>query len=382
MNNELNIPKKIKVGYQKRTDTYTGSLAYVIYYDNKGVLRKEKSWDGWRDHKIDPQEFDNVPTDGFVLNKGVGGARHSYGWNARNEYIRVYDPRGFEFEISVANLLFILQECSAIKGKGLEGEFLYAWNGTELVLLPVCCQEYQESVNYRTLQAKKITSKEVIPGCSFKTKDKQEVMYLGKFTWSDPQEKDRYLYGSKFVGKKKHVFLILGNIKNNETDWYKPTAIEKQRKKYWLQDGFTKLAECTSDKPIPQFADAFEELSNSVFVSKPVKLETSDASFNLDYLSYCRGLPIFIIMNEEVLIGSVEYVEGSTRRYSYYGSNRNDSKYKVICGHAARIKDNEYVEYKLAKDVVMDNLSEMEVKAMAKNVFVECENGKKYKVEK
>ncbi len=37
------IPSKIKVGFQERSDTYTGKLAYIIYYDNKGVLRKERS---------------------------------------------------------------------------------------------------------------------------------------------------------------------------------------------------------------------------------------------------------------------------------------------------------------------------------------------------
>ena len=40
---QLMIPDRIKVGYQKRDDTYTKRLAYVIYYDHKGVLRKEKS---------------------------------------------------------------------------------------------------------------------------------------------------------------------------------------------------------------------------------------------------------------------------------------------------------------------------------------------------
>ena len=62
------IPKKIKVGYQDRSDTYTGKLAYVIYYDEKNKLRKEKSWNGWRDNTIDPNDFDNEPTRGFVLN--------------------------------------------------------------------------------------------------------------------------------------------------------------------------------------------------------------------------------------------------------------------------------------------------------------------------
>jgi hypothetical protein len=41
------------------------------------------------------------------------------------QHIVVYDPRGFEFEISIPNLLYILQECTSTKGKGLDGEFVY-----------------------------------------------------------------------------------------------------------------------------------------------------------------------------------------------------------------------------------------------------------------
>src|SRR5882757_9030872 len=121
MNNQLFIPSKIKVGYQEREDTYTKRLAYIIYYDNKGVLRKETSWRGWIDkgndgykwmyengksenrffpEKVrDPlptHDFDNAPTEGFVLNKKAGG--YSTGWNHRATYCRVWDPRGFEFE--------------------------------------------------------------------------------------------------------------------------------------------------------------------------------------------------------------------------------------------------------------------------------------------
>ena len=58
MSNAVYIPKKINVGYQKRDDTYTKRLAYVIYYDHKGKLRKETSWNSWRDHKIPNEEFD------------------------------------------------------------------------------------------------------------------------------------------------------------------------------------------------------------------------------------------------------------------------------------------------------------------------------------
>ncbi len=116
---DFNVPPKISIGFQNRSDTYTGKLGFVVRTSKNGKISSEKSWNGWRDDKIKPLVVDNEPTEGFVLNKGVGGARNSYSWNARNEYIRVYDPRGFEFEITVPNLLFILQECSAIKGKDL-----------------------------------------------------------------------------------------------------------------------------------------------------------------------------------------------------------------------------------------------------------------------
>lgn len=48
---QLFIPEKIKIGFQNRQGTYTGKLAYVIYFDKKGVLRKETSWQSWRDEK-------------------------------------------------------------------------------------------------------------------------------------------------------------------------------------------------------------------------------------------------------------------------------------------------------------------------------------------
>jgi hypothetical protein len=103
--NPLIIPEKLHVGFKTRKDTYTGKLAFVIRSDSTGKKRCENSWNGWRDHKIPVEDFDNEPTSGFVLNNKVGDYRE--GWNGRKAWIRIYDPRGFEFEIKVENLLFI-----------------------------------------------------------------------------------------------------------------------------------------------------------------------------------------------------------------------------------------------------------------------------------
>ena len=180
MNNNINMPKKIKIGFQKRSDTYTGKLAYIIYYDNKGKLRKEPSWNNWRDSKIKPIEYDNTPTEGFVLNKKVGGYR--CGWDSRKTYTRVYDPRGFEFEISIENLIYILEHTSSIKGKGLEGEFVYCWSGKDLVLLPCGSSDYEEirDFNNKRVKNRRFKESDMVIGGTYLNKDNKPSIYMGR----------------------------------------------------------------------------------------------------------------------------------------------------------------------------------------------------------
>jgi len=169
MNTTLFIPKKCKVGFNKREDCFSKKLGYVIAQDGK-KWRKENSWNGWIEKPGDPLkgrsyvngewvenkgkhgddmqpfEFSNVPTEGFVLNKKVGG--YKSGWDMRQTYSRIFDPRGFEFEISVQNLLYILEHCNSVRGKALEGEFVYSWDGKDLVLLPAHSPDYQSSLDF------------------------------------------------------------------------------------------------------------------------------------------------------------------------------------------------------------------------------------------
>lgn len=197
---KLNIPERITVGFQKRNDTYTKKLAYVTYYRKKGSnveIAKENSWRGWIREKDYPiEDYDNKPTEGFVLNKNVGGT--CSGWNHRNPYCRVYDPRGFEFEISFENLLFILQECDCQKGKGLSGEFVYAWDGKDLVLLPTSSSDYSESKKHKD-SLEKITSKNIEVGSSYRGKEFDEMIYLGRkrmayIRWADGNKGGGYKY--------------------------------------------------------------------------------------------------------------------------------------------------------------------------------------------
>lgn len=182
MNKNIFIPEKLKVGFQERTDTYTKKLGYVIYQKDK-KWRKEPSWNNWRNKDIPHIEIDNKPTEGFVLNKKVGGVK--YDWNYRDAYCRVYHPEGFEFEISIPNLLYILQNTNSIKGKGLEGKLIFGWEGTELVLIPEQSPEYQDMLNFTDLQKEVVKKANLIKGGIYLDNNNQEVTYINyDFTYS------------------------------------------------------------------------------------------------------------------------------------------------------------------------------------------------------
>lgn len=210
MNNaQLLIPQELTIGFQNRKDTYTGKLGYVIYKDAKGVLRKRNSWEGWRDKSIEPVHCKNEPTEGFVLNRDVGGGRARHRWDARLEKVRVYDPRGWEFEISIPNLLNIMRDCACSPGKGIEGKLVYSWSGaTGPVLLPVNSQDYKNSTTFSELQGLGVKARQMVPGRTYRTKRQEDWVYLGKFDYF-------YSLGS-YENKptdtgaaKKHVFAKL-----------------------------------------------------------------------------------------------------------------------------------------------------------------------------
>ena len=200
----LFIPTKLRAGYQKRRDTYSQKLAYVIYYDTQGKLRKEASWRSWRDESIPFDEYDNTPIEGFVINKNVGETR--WHWDVRRAYIRIFDPRGFEVEITLANLIHILEHCNCVN-KALSGSFVYAWDGTELVLLSTNSPDYQElcQKTETLLENKYLRGSDLIEGYTYATIDGEEYVYLCKA----PEIKYNVnLYSYPFLNDQKEVLPI------------------------------------------------------------------------------------------------------------------------------------------------------------------------------
>lgn len=271
MKSNIFVPEKINVGFQNRSDTYTKQLAYIIYTDEKGKLRKEASWNSWRDDKIEPKEFENVPTEGFVLNKKVGG--YSSGWNHRQTYVRVYDPRGFEFEIDVVNLLYILENTNSIKGKGLEGEFVYGWDGKELILIPTSSPDYEEIQNYNKLvhSEVKLKGKDLKLGGTYLTKQNEEWIYLGRYDmWDTKSDYNRST--GKYENKQ--------DINKGKYYWFYDTGSTwKWRNLQYVKSISNKIIGVVDETCVENYSSLIDELETSSHYS-PID-DTKD-----EYLPY------------------------------------------------------------------------------------------------
>lgn len=204
MLSNLYIPTKIKVGFQNRNDTYTGKLGFVTYMDQKGVVKQENSWNGWRDSKITPIEYENKPAK-FVFNKNVN--RHGY-WSDITK-VRIYDTRDFEFEIDVSNMMYLLMH-SDVSKRDIKEECVFAWSGKKLFLISVNSEEYLNSIENTKKLNTKFSLKDLIVGHMYSTKNMSDVVYLGFFDWSEKKYNYSYEETKTYfedVGKR-HIFYV------------------------------------------------------------------------------------------------------------------------------------------------------------------------------
>lgn len=296
MNENLFIAPKIKVGFQKRNDTYTGKLGYVIYYDLSGKIHKEASWESWRDKKIDPVEFNNKPINGFTINEDVS---HGWHWGRGRTMIRIHDPRDFEIEVTADNLIGILMHTDCNK-RGLQGEFVYAWSGKELVLLPTNSEQYQKSVQYTENLGKTVKSKDMIVGAVYAVKrathsylydDTGETIYIG-----------RYDFGKYNLKKEK--------LEKNE---YYIFCFKNGDKPYFLKkDNLSFLSAAKTDVASPDYPQLAEKFYNDYFSKRIVKyrLEPIDLKSNV-------GLNKILFLADGDFIKAIEVDSGNFRSQYY-----------------------------------------------------------------
>lgn len=259
MKSNLYIPQTIKVGFQSRSDTFTGKLGFVTYIDDKGLLRQENSWNNWRDKNIETVEFKNEPQSNFVFNKDISRNNH---WSDITK-VRIFDVRDFEFEIDVSNMMYILMH-SDISKRDIAEDCVFAWSGKNLILLPVNSEEYRNSVvNTKKLNSK-FSFKNLVLGHTYSTKKAGDVIYLGNHEWSQ----------LKYVGNvkvresvgKKHIFYVEKN--------YADKFVSLEAKD---------LAEEVSSEINSKYAELIEKLHESHNMQKIGKLSVKKGFENVGF---------------------------------------------------------------------------------------------------
>lgn len=185
----LYIPPKIKVGQVERDGTFLGCLAYVIPSEKSGnKFRQEDGWLGWLNHHKEVGErlvFDNKPRRGYFLNKSIKRVSYS-SFGSTVQKMRIFDDRGFEFEIDMKNIAMLAQSCDISKGEILQ-DCVLAWDGKNVVVLPTTAAEYIEIVGEKLknkehkekLKSGEIPEFQVGQVCS-STKNKNKYVYLGE----------------------------------------------------------------------------------------------------------------------------------------------------------------------------------------------------------
>lgn len=327
MNTDMFLPKKIKVGFQEREDTYTGQLGYATYVDEQGFVKRESSFDRWRDYRIDTKMFDNEPMTGFVMNRRVGGYRTQ--WGFRDSYIRVHDPRGFEIEISVDNQLFILEHMDSIVGKGFSGELVYAWADDQLILLPTNSAEYEEIKKKSEVRHERtfIKSKELHVGHSYFVTmgyDINSMVFLGEF--------EEYEY-------KRDVLHSLSKI--SEEDFAYSTKAKK-RLYFARRHGKTEYEYWNDDKE-----NDFDILTLSTATKKKFGIDKKEVNKDFDSMfsqleKDRRYSPIDISKNKIELIPFEDFEKSFNRweRVSFVADNGKEYSYGIYSDGEIILREN------------------------------------------
>lgn len=211
------IPEKMYVGFQARSETQDDwkvpynereykevRLGFATYYEENAAFEKRKATiDNWSQpyYRNTPKEIipaeiiDNQLLDGFKMAREV--RRH--GWGSGNVLWRIEDPRGFELEISSANMASIMA-CTTIINGEIQGKCKWGWNtvgGSRVVLLPEGSEPYQDAIrDTKRRNAATIPMKDVSPGMRVELKNEFVGVYCGPMHYLYRQYGHSYNYGS------------------------------------------------------------------------------------------------------------------------------------------------------------------------------------------
>lgn len=144
----MKIFKQSYVGIKKeKSDDATAPLAFLVPYEDNAAGKKRMDsvdlWTngtyGWQRKDTDPRVgliIDNKPMKGFKI---VGWADR---WSTDNKTARIADPRGFELEIYIPNLVALIQDTTIVNGE-IRDQLIWAREGANNALISIHSEDYK-----------------------------------------------------------------------------------------------------------------------------------------------------------------------------------------------------------------------------------------------
>ena len=157
----------LTIGFQSRNDTYSNKLGFIIPTNE---AQSNKNFTKWIDKKIPLKNITNDPISGFVFNKNIQ-RKFSY---STSEKMRVFHPEGFEFEITMNNLSFIIANAN-INAQEIMCDCVLGWFRGSVYLVPSHTEEGKAIIKQNQTD-KQISTLSLGETIEIK---KKEYIYLG-----------------------------------------------------------------------------------------------------------------------------------------------------------------------------------------------------------
>lgn len=167
------IPDSLFVGYQRRENTLNGKLSFVSAENKSGKLYSESQFNHWCSEGIAKDTFPNEPMHGFYLNK-----RRKRQSSVGSDAMRVFHPLGFEFEIGMANIAYILQYAN-VNMSEITSRCVIGWVAGKLTIIPENSPLFLVSYSIKDPTLEKVKTKLTV-GAHYITKNAEKCIYLGE----------------------------------------------------------------------------------------------------------------------------------------------------------------------------------------------------------
>ncbi len=219
----IKIPKTVYVGFQGRRTQDEVPLGFMTpYEDNAAGQKRRDSVDNWaKGHSyyggasqktFNSVIMENEPMIGFKIGRAI---RRTGGWNGSGaSYVRIEDPRGFELEITIENLVMCMGDTIIHDGE-LAQECVWGRDGGRNILLPTNSEPYRHSLDTAERVAAVLSLKDVKPGDEITLLTGEKGLYLGGMyalsrTQESDYENDRTVTSLAVDSKKRYVLREVG----------------------------------------------------------------------------------------------------------------------------------------------------------------------------